>query len=71
MLAAQFGAGVRPVSKNGASESSKAAESVELAIPPFRADDVRVHDAFVVKYDSAMGQRQLPIHCDQVQCSIH
>jgi hypothetical protein len=67
MLALQFGAGVQPVSKHGAEKHSK---SEPLAIPPFCADDVRVHDAFIVKYDSAMGQRQLPIHCDQSQFSF-
>ncbi len=32
--------------------------------------DIRVIDAFVVKYDAARGQRSLPLHCDQSQFSL-
>ena len=66
MLALQFGAGVRPLAPANADGETAPA----LAIPPFDADDVRVHDAFVVKYDSRQGQRQLPIHCDQSDFSF-
>lgn len=31
---------------------------------------VRVHDAFLVKYSAAGGQRSLPVHSDQSHLSL-
>jgi hypothetical protein len=38
-----------------------------LRVPP---GALRVHDAFLVRYDAAGGQAALPRHCDQAQLSL-
>ena len=42
------------------------------AVPALRVPmgSLRVHDAFLVRYDAAGGQAALPRHCDQAQLSL-
>lgn len=40
------------------------------AIPEIDRENIRVHDAFVVKYDAVRGQRFLPLHSDEGDWSL-
>merc|ERR1719453_846787 len=48
---------------NGALESRLLPMLASL-YPGARSNELRVHDAFLVRYDAA-AQRELPMHCDQ------
>ena len=40
------------------------------AIPGVAVHDIKVHDAFIVKYDATHGQRFLPLHTDEGDWSL-
>lgn len=43
---------------------------LSYAMPTIKSERIRVHDAFIVKYDAAHGQRFLPLHSDEGDWSL-